>query len=95
MRSAPQTIRLATWNIEHLAERNGTGCRPRTDEDYAQLRAHAERLGADVIALQEVESARAAARVFPEDRWTIVMSERPASTRSGYCRGTSGATIRR
>jgi hypothetical protein len=47
------------------------------------------------VALQEVESARAAYRVFPEDQWTVVMSERPPTQRAGFCRGSSGATIRR
>ena len=92
---SPATIRIATWNLEHLAEANGTGCRPRTDADYADLRRHAERLQADVIAFQEVESAAAAARVFTPDRWTVVISSRPDSGRGGPCRGTDGPTIRK
>ena len=88
--SAPQpmqasTIRLATWNLEHLAASNGTGCRPRADADYAALRDHANRLGADVISLQEVENAAAARRVFSPDEWTVVMSDRPDSNRGGTC----------
>ena len=89
--SAPQameakpTIRLATWNLEHLAVNNGTGCRPRVDADYAALRDHADRLGADVIALQEVENEAAARRVFTPDAWTVVMSDRPDSNRGGTC----------
>jgi endonuclease/exonuclease/phosphatase family metal-dependent hydrolase len=86
-------VRLATWNLEHLAARNGEGCRPRTDADYDALRRHADELGADVIALQEVENAQAAARVFPGDRWTVVMSARPGSAREGFCRGTAGPKI--
>jgi endonuclease/exonuclease/phosphatase family metal-dependent hydrolase len=93
--SAPATVRLATWNLEHLAEADGTGCRPRTEADYALLRSHVRRLNADVVALQEVESARAAYRVFPESEWVVVMSDRPLSQRSGFCRGSEGATIRR
>jgi endonuclease/exonuclease/phosphatase family metal-dependent hydrolase len=89
--SAPQsvaaktTVRLATWNLEHLAASNGVGCRPRTDSDYQTLRDHADRLGADVIALQEVENEAAARRVFSPDAWTVVMSDRPDSTRGGTC----------
>jgi hypothetical protein len=89
--SAPQlmaakpTVRLATWNLEHLAAKNGTGCRPRTDADYAALRDHANRLGADVISLQEVENEAAARRVFSPDAWTVVMSERPDTNRGGTC----------
>ena len=58
------TLTLASWNMEHLAEHNGTGCRPRTDADYAAMRAYADALQADVIAFQEVESRAAAERVF-------------------------------
>ncbi len=43
-------LRVATWNIEHLAERDGEGCRPRKEADYALLRRHADALNADVIA---------------------------------------------
>lgn len=93
--SVPSTIAIATWNVEHLAEANGTGCRPRTDEDYQVLRDHVRRLGADVIALQEVESARAAQRIFPEDEWVVVMSGRPGTTRSGVCREAPNQSIRR
>lgn len=88
-------VRLATWNLEHLAERNGTGCRPRTEADYQALRAHAERLNADVVALQEVESVRAAHRVFPETQWTVVLSQRPGSGRPEACREAAGEMIRR
>ena len=59
----PPSLRVAAWNIEHLAERDGQGCRPRTDEDYAEVRRYIDRLDADVIAFQEVQSA-AAARDF-------------------------------
>jgi hypothetical protein len=83
--AAKPTVRLATWNLEHLAASNGTGCRPRTDADYKTLRDHADRLGADVISLQEIESEAAARRVFSPETWTVVMSERPDSTRSGPC----------
>lgn len=84
-RMAAGTWKIASWNLEHLAESDGLGCRPRTEADYAALRAYAERLDADVIAFQEVENEAAAARVFPESAYTIVMSARPPSGRTGYC----------
>ncbi|HPM57320.1 MAG TPA: hypothetical protein PK227_09300, partial [Thermomonas sp.] len=46
---APSTLTLASWNMEHLAERNGSGCRPRTDADYAAMRAYVDAMAADVI----------------------------------------------
>lgn len=90
---AADTLKIATWNLEHLAERSGAGCRPRTDADYATLRHHADRLDADVIAFQEVESKAAAERVFDPARYDIVMSGRPASRRGGSCYGNTGQTI--
>lgn len=79
-------IRFVSWNMEHLAENNGEGCLPRNNEDYERLREFAKGLQGDVISLQEVESAKAVARVFPESEWNIVMSDRPASN-SYDCRG--------
>ena len=66
--SPAATLTLASWNMEHLAERNDSGCRPRTDADYAAMRAYADALAADVIALQEVESKAAAERVEEQRR---------------------------
>ncbi len=90
-----QPIKIASWNLEHLSERDGVGCRPRTEVDYAALRDFAEQLDADVIAFEEVENAAAAARVFPSDRYTIVISQRPSSGRHGFCGrdATDGPTI--
>lgn len=62
------SLKVATWNIEHLAEKDGEGCRPRTEADYALLRRHADALNADVIAFQEVQSEAAARRVFDPQR---------------------------
>ncbi|MGV9009982.1 endonuclease/exonuclease/phosphatase family protein [Brevundimonas sp.] len=92
MEQAP--LRLAAWNIEHLAEANGTGCRPRTDADYQALRAYAEALDADVVAVQEVESRAAVERVFDPSRYTVVVEERVSSGRGGACRGRDGLSIR-
>ncbi len=84
--SCSQQLRFVSWNIEHLAENNGEGCVPRNDSDYFRLRDFAVNLDADVVALQEVESAKAVARVFPEDDWNIIVSDRPASP-AYDCRG--------
>ena len=99
--TAPQRpatpLKIAAWNLEHLAESDNSGCRPRREADYAALRAHVDRLDADVIAFAEVETRKAAERVFDPAHYTIVMSERPDSGRHGFCRrdATSGPTIRK
>ncbi len=90
---APEPLKLASWNMEHLAEADGSGCRPRSEADYAAMRAYATGLDADVIAFQEVESKAAAERVFDAARYTIVIEERVGSDRGGACRGLDGQTI--
>lgn len=87
------TIKLAAWNMEHLAERNASGCRPRTDADYAAMREYVDALGADVIAFQEVESKAAAERVFDPAIYTVVIEDRIGMGRRGACRGREGLTI--
>lgn len=86
-------LKIASWNLEHLAERDGEGCSPRVEADYASLRAHADALGADVIAFQEVQSKAAAERVFDPAIYDVVMSTRPPSARGSECRGRPGLYI--
>jgi len=86
-------IRIASWNLEHLAERDGEGCRPRTEADYAELRRHAEAIGAGVVALQEVESRAAAERVFPPSAWTVLVEARTMPP-GGGCRDNPANQIR-
>ena len=81
-----QEVRVASWNIEHLAEHNGAGCAPRSTLDYEQLRDFSQLLNADIIALQEVENTAAVERIFPKSEWNIVLSDRPNST-TYRCRG--------
>jgi endonuclease/exonuclease/phosphatase family metal-dependent hydrolase len=78
--------------MEHLAERDGTGCRPRVQADYEAMRDFAETLDADVVAFQEVESIAAVQRVFPAARYDIVIEAR-TGVRSGPCRGKDGLFI--
>lgn len=79
--------------MEHLAETNGSGCRPRTEADYAAMRAYASGLEADVIAFQEVESRVAAERVFDPAIYTVLIEARTGSDRGGACNGREGLTI--
>lgn len=79
-------LRLTSWNLEFLAERDGAGCRPRTSADYLAMRAIGDRLDADVIVFQEAESVKAAERVFDPARYTIVMEARTGDP-TGTCGG--------
>lgn len=91
--AAAADLKIATWNLEHLAEADGAGCRPREEADYALLRAYADQLDADVVALEEVETAAAAERVFDPETYTIVMSDQPYPAPSADCRGMEGRKI--
>lgn len=68
-------LKLATWNLDWLTTRPAgdpelpRDLRRRAPEDLARLRAYADRLGADVIALQEVDGPEAAALVLDLARW--------------------------
>ncbi len=91
--SVPLTI--ATWNMEHLGEANGSGCEPRTDGDYQAMGAFVAAIDADVIAFQEVESVAAAARVFDPARYEIVIEERTGSGNRAECRDRPGYFLNR
>lgn len=93
-RPAGDGLRIASWNVEHLATADGTGCRPRTEADYAALRDYVATLDADVIAFQEVESVQAAERVFDPLVYRIVIEARAGSDRQSQCRGREGLFIR-
>jgi endonuclease/exonuclease/phosphatase family metal-dependent hydrolase len=82
-------LTLATWNIEHLAAADGAGCRPRTEADYRRLRDIANRLDADIVAVQEVQNADALARVFDPGVYALVVSARREDGRD-TCRGMDG-----
>ena len=78
-------LRVASWNIEWLAARDGAGAVPRRSADYERLRGYAERLDADVVALQEVEGAAAARRVFDPRRYEFLFAAGGGSVqRAGF-----------
>lgn len=87
-------LRVATWNMEHLSEDGAEGCKARTDADYVLLRAYAKRLNADVIAFEEVESAKAAARVFDPTDYDIVLESRTPGE-AFPCQGQDGRRLTR
>jgi endonuclease/exonuclease/phosphatase family metal-dependent hydrolase len=86
-----KSLRVVTWNTEHLAAHNGKGCKARDTESYTQMRQYAQSLDADVIALQEVDSLAAVERIFPDSQWQIIMSSRTDSP-SYTCRENKQAS---
>ena len=82
---AADEVRIASWNLEHLADADGEGCLGRKQADYDTLRVRTAQLDADIVAFQEVENAAAARRVFPEAEWRVEMSSRPPMSRTRPC----------
>ena len=73
------TLRVVTWNVEHLAFPITDGCRSRTKAEIRALRSYAQDLEADIVALQEVGSIEALGQVFPPSDWQLFLSQRPDS----------------
>ena len=86
-------MRVAAWNLEHLADTNDEGCVGRDDNDYDALAERIDALGVDVLAFQEVENAAAAERVFDAERWSVVVSARASTGTGPPCRGRPEARL--
>ena len=75
-----ETLKLATWNLEWLTDKPAgdpalpADVVPKQAADIALLASYADRLAADVIAIQEVDGPAIAARIFPPDRYTLHMT---------------------
>lgn len=75
-------IRIATWNIANLHWEIGKNLpgRPnapaRSKRDFQRLQKYANRIDADIIALQEVNGPKAVYRVFPSSKYKVIMSDR-------------------
>jgi endonuclease/exonuclease/phosphatase family metal-dependent hydrolase len=76
---ASAELKIATWNLDWLTTRAAgdylpPDVIPRSDDDFARLAQYAQELDADVVAIEEVDGAAAAAKVFPHDRYSIHMT---------------------
>jgi endonuclease/exonuclease/phosphatase family metal-dependent hydrolase len=92
--AAPPPLVLATWNINWLNQHDRQGPNPRKEEHYGMLARYARDLDADVIALQEVDGAEAARRVFDPEHYTFHFSSRDNLQRVGFAY-RKGLTVKR
>ncbi len=73
-------LKVATWNLDWLTTRSAGDpglpgdVKPRADDDFARLAHYAAQLNADLIAIEEVDGAAAAVKIFPRDRYSIHMT---------------------
>ncbi len=79
----PGHLRIASWNLEWL-NTEGLGQNERSAFDLARLARYAERLDADVVAVQEVASEEALERVFPRQRYAVHLAKRGRGQRAGF-----------
>lgn len=83
-------LKLATWNIAWATLRPADDrdvprdVPRRTDADWTLLRAYAARLDADVIAFQEIDGPRAAARIFDERAYAFFLPDEQDIQRAGF-----------
>jgi endonuclease/exonuclease/phosphatase family metal-dependent hydrolase len=70
-------LKVTTWNMEWFTLRPAgdpalpASVKPKRPEDIARLRAYADILDADVVAMEEVDGPTAAAKVFTPDRYVL------------------------
>lgn len=80
-------LRIAAWNIEHLAAEPGLGCEPRGEAGYELVADVIVQVDADIWLLQEIENQAALERVFDPDEWTFHVEDRPDTGPKPQCYG--------
>ncbi|MFW5680869.1 MAG: endonuclease/exonuclease/phosphatase family protein [Pseudomonadota bacterium] len=75
---AGDALRIAVWNVEHLAAPGEDGCIERDATDFAVIRRYLDGIEADVWLLQEVESEATLAHVFGDEGWSFHVDRRPS-----------------
>ena len=79
-----EQLRIATWNIKNLHSDFNQGKTPRSEEDYARLKGYADRLDADIIALQEIYDKDAIERVFDPNVYEVRLEGRRGRLLNGF-----------
>lgn len=77
-------FRLGSWNANRLDADLNSGTVPRTEQDVALLKSYADKMNADIIALQEVDGEQAAARLFDPAEFAFHFTARNSSERVGF-----------
>lgn len=83
-------LKIASWNIAWLTTKPAghpdlpPDLRTRDARGFARLRAYADRLAADVVAIQEVDGPLAAARVFDATRYEFHFPAETDTQRAGF-----------
>jgi endonuclease/exonuclease/phosphatase family metal-dependent hydrolase len=70
----PRTLTIASWNLDWLNHSSQRGPVRRSPADYERLQRYAQRLHADMIAVQEVDGEAALQQVFPPGEYDYHLS---------------------
>lgn len=76
----PIGIKIATWNMDWLTSRPAgdpalpDDASPKLDADIAALAGYAAQLQATAVALEEVDDPALVARIFPPDRYQVLIT---------------------
>ena len=79
-------LKIATWNLNWLTSRQAglpADVKIRQPEDFDRLHNYAVELNADVVAIEEVDNAETARRLFPPETYSIHMSRDRVRQRVG------------
>ncbi|WP_051625829.1 endonuclease/exonuclease/phosphatase family protein [Kozakia baliensis] len=82
-------LKITTWNLDWLTERPAHDAAlpddvaRRDPNDFDRLARYARQLDSDVIGIEEVDGAQVAQRVFPADRYRLIVSHEPIVQRVG------------
>ncbi|HEU4578355.1 MAG TPA: endonuclease/exonuclease/phosphatase family protein [Polyangiaceae bacterium] len=82
--AAPRSLTIASWNLDWLNRRAQRGPVRRGPADYQRLQRYAQRLRADVIAVQEVDGAEALQQVFAPDEYEYHVTSQRDVQRVGF-----------
>lgn len=88
--AAASELKIAAWNIAWLTTKPAghpdlpSSLPARSERDFARLRAYADRLAADVVAIQEIDGPLAAARVFDATRYEFHFPAENDTQRAGF-----------
>lgn len=77
-------FRLGSWNANRLHADLNAGTVARNETQVALLKSYGDKMNADIIALQEVDGAQAAARLFDASAFDFHFTARNSRERVGF-----------
>ena len=80
-----EQLTIATWNLEHFSGADGTGCNPRNQSSYDDIRRIINAVDADIWLFQEVDTIGSLARIMDTTGWRLRSEGRTDRVPPGKC----------